>query len=115
MALEWVDTRARAKSRGNRFGLEGNLYLWMVGGAFLAIGTVMFTPEAWGMAVRLPVGAIPLAIISLYVVLLKHKQPPHYDADLLAAFLNGRSFGPAKRQPVHPVVAVRARPEEPNL
>jgi hypothetical protein len=109
MALEPINTKARSKSRGNRFGLEGNLYLWLVAAAFLSVAVVVFTPLTWSITVRLFLGLIPMVVTGLYVVLLKHRQPPNYDRDILAAAVNGRSFDQSQFQPIHPIIGAQRR------
>lgn len=114
MALEAINTKARSKSRGNRFGLEGNLYLWLVAAAFMSVGVAVFTPLTWSITARLFLGLVPLVVTGLYVVLLKHRQPPNYDRDVLAAAVNGRSFDQSSFQPIHPLIGAqrRARTEQ---
>lgn len=114
MALEPINTKARSKSRGNRFGLEGNLYLWLVAAAFASVGIAVFAPLSWNMTIRLFLGMVPMVLTGLYVVLLKHRQPPNYDRDVLAAIVNGRSFDQSDFQPIHPLIGAqrRARAEQ---
>ena len=109
MALEPINTRARSKSKGNRYGLEGNLYLWLVGAAFLSVGVVAFAPNAWSLYVRFGLGLFPITLAGLYVLLLKHGRPPNYDRDTLGAMVNGRSFDQSQQQPVHPMIGAQRR------
>lgn len=109
MALEPINTRARSKSRGNRYGLEGNLYLWLVAAAFLSVGVVAFAPNTWSLYVRFILGFLPMLFTGLYVLLLKHGRPPHYDLDMLGAVVNGRSFDQSQQQPTHPMIGAQRR------
>jgi hypothetical protein len=52
---------------------------------------------------KFAVAALPTVLAGGYLLLFRHKRPPRYDIDLLTSFVNGPSFQPAKRQPLHPI------------
>jgi hypothetical protein len=43
----------------------------------------------------------------VYIVVLRSRKPPRFDLDLFASWVNGRSFQPARIQPLHPFIPNR--------
>jgi hypothetical protein len=44
---------------------------------------------------------LPVALTIAYIMGLRSRRPPRFDLDLLASWVNGRSFQPARIQPRH--------------
>ena len=50
---------------------------------------------------------LPTALTIAYIMGLRSRRPPRFDLDLLASWVNGRSFQPARIQPRHPFIPHR--------
>ena len=94
MALRLTDTNAADDSAGRAFGLDGNLYLPVVGsavgtiGLFAGLGFLAHVP----LAAAAVVGAWPLAGTLAWALWLKNGKPAGYDRDRIAAWLGGGNF-----------------------
>jgi hypothetical protein len=104
--LIYTDSRPRAKSTGHAFGFEGNLGMLLIAAAMLSVFilTMLFhANNPLPVPAKFAVAALPTVLVGGYLLLFRHKRPPRYDIDLLASFVNGPSFQPAKLQPLHPI------------
>jgi hypothetical protein len=59
----------------------------------------------WGLKFLLAL--LPTALTIAYVMGLRSRRPPRFDLDLLASWVNGRSFRRAHIQPRHPFIPHR--------
>jgi hypothetical protein len=50
---------------------------------------------------------LPTALAIAYIVAFRSRKPPRFDLDLLAFWINGKSFQPARIQPRHPFISNR--------
>lgn len=92
--LRQTDTNAADDSAGRAFGLDGNLYLAVVGAALGALGLYsalalwLHTPSGIAGAVA----ALPPGVVLGWAVLLKHGKPAGYDRDWLDQKLGRGDF-----------------------
>lgn len=95
MELRYTDTNAADDSAGRAFGLDGDLYLPLVLALVGAIGLTgllgLGLRTSWIFACA--AGALPLATVVAWVLLLKHGKPPGYDRDRIDEWMQGRDFG----------------------
>jgi len=107
--LRLTDTNAASDSQGRTWGLEGNLFWYLVGGlgagitTFFVLIVIMKASllSSFGMAV------LPVLLVLAYIYGLRQGKPPGYDRDFLEYLLNGRGFGPEDecvRVPKHPLL-----------
>lgn len=91
--LRFTDTNAGDDSKGRAFGLEGDLYLPVVLGIVMAIA--LFAGFVWvgtGPGVATAVAALPVGVVSGWIVLFKHGKPAGYDRDKIDDLLGGGDF-----------------------
>ena len=94
--LRLTDTNAASDSKGRTWGLEGNLFWYLIGG--LAVGITLFFVLLVGFHAKLinsfAVAVVPLLLSLAYIYGLRQGKPPGYDRDCLEYWLRGRGFGP---------------------
>jgi hypothetical protein len=103
--LTYTDTRPRAKSTGHAFGFEGNLGMPVIiaGMCSVFVLTMLFSGHnTLPLLVKFMVSLAPTVLTGGYIILLRHRRPPRFDLDLLASWVNGPAFCPARIQPRHP-------------
>jgi hypothetical protein len=108
--LIYTDTRPRARSTGHAFGFEGNLGMpVIISGMFSVFLLTMLLNggNALPLLAKVLLASLPTALTITYIVALRSRKPPRFDVDLLASWLNGRSFQPAPIQPRHPFIPNR--------
>ena len=94
--LRFTDTNSADDSAGKTWGLEGNLFWFIVGGGFATVLTLLLLFSVWGwnlLSAAVP-AAIPLGLASLYALAFKQGKPAGYDTDLFELWLKGPGFGP---------------------
>ncbi len=94
--LRLTDTNAGSDSQGRTWGLEGNLFWYLVIGLGMAI-TCFFALTVLSRAslvMSVLVAVVPIVLAMAYVGGLRHGKPPGYDRDLLELMLAGKGFGP---------------------
>ncbi len=94
--LRLTETNSADDSKGRTWGLEGNLFWYVTGGAFASVLTLLFL---FGMVrasfgASLMAAAIPLSLTFIYVFVFRHGKPSGYDKDCLDYWINGPAFGP---------------------
>ncbi len=103
--LIYTDTRPRAKSTGHAFGFEGNLGMPVIVAGMVSVFvlTMLFSGRNMlPLAVKFMVSLAPTVLTAGYIILFRNRRPPRFDRDLLASWVNGPAFRPAKAQPHHP-------------
>ena len=100
--LRFTETNSADDSAGKTWGLEGNLFWFVAGGAFAAVMTLLllFSVWCWSLLNAAVPALIPLMLSLLYALALRQGKPPGYDTDLFELWLKGPGFGP---QPPHAV------------
>ncbi len=110
-ALRFTDTNAGDDSSGRAFGLDGNLYLPVVGGLVGAI--LIFAALSFlGMdkALAGAVATCPVLGVAIWVLGFRHGKPAGYDRDRLDLATGGADFGPT----VHSMTHTRAHAGAPD-
>lgn len=94
--LRFTETNSADDSAGKTWGLEGNLFWFVAGGAFAAVVTLLllFSMAHWSLLSALVPALIPLVLALLYAFALRQGKPPGYDTDLFELWLKGSGFGP---------------------
>jgi hypothetical protein len=98
--LRLTDTNAASDSKGRTWGLEGNLFWWMVGGvgAGLIVFFALLVGLNTGLMTSFGVAAVPVFLCLAYIFGLRQGKPPGYDRDCLEYALSGKGFSPEARQ-----------------
>lgn len=103
--IRFTETNSADDSKGRTWGLDGNLFWFVAGGAFafVVILLVCFSAMKLSFAFSLLLAAAPLTLCVIYVFTFRQGKPPGYDLDCLDLWLNGSGFGPdLPTQPQHP-------------
>ena len=94
--LRLTETNSADDSAGKTWGLEGNLFWFVAGGAFAAVLTLLllFSVWRWPLLSAVIPALIPLGLSLLYALALRQGKPRGYDTDLFELWLRGPGFGP---------------------
>ena len=94
--LRFTDTNSADDSKGRTWGLEGNLFWFLAGGAFISVVLMLllFSAFRFAFSTAVLVAAIPLLLVLVYVFGFRQGKPPRYDVDCLEYWLCGKGFGP---------------------
>ena len=94
--LRFTETNSADDSAGKTWGLEGNLFWFVAGGAFVAVITLLllFSVWRWSLVNAAVPALIPLTLSLLYALALRQGKPAGYDTDLFELWLKGPGFGP---------------------
>ena len=94
--LRFTETNSADDSAGKTWGLEGNLFWFVAGGAFAAVMTLLllFSVWRWSLLNAAVPAPIPLTLSLLYALALRQGKPAGYDTDLFELWLKGSGFGP---------------------
>lgn len=92
--LRITDTNSAEDSGGLVWGIEGNLFWWIVGGAFASVMTLLVLFSIWRLsfAVALASALAPMAVVLVYIFLFKQNKPPYYDVDCLGQLAGRAGF-----------------------
>ena len=94
--LRFTEANSADDSAGKTWGLEGNLFWFIVGGAFasVVILLLLFSVSHWTLLSALVPSLVPIGLALLYVLAFRQGKPAGYDTDLFELWLKGRGFGP---------------------
>jgi hypothetical protein len=94
--LRFTETNSADDSAGKTWGLEGNLFWFVTGGAFAAVITMLllFSVWRWNLISAIVPALIPLGLSLFYALTLRQGKPSGYDTDLFELRLQGSGFGP---------------------
>jgi hypothetical protein len=94
--LRFTDTNAASDSAGRTWGLEGNLFWWIVGGLGVGITIffVMVVGFKAGLFISFGVAAVPVLVCLAYIFTLRQGKPPGYDRDVIERLFTGDGFAP---------------------
>jgi hypothetical protein len=98
--IRFTDTNSADDSKGKTWGLDGNLFWYLIGGAFASVVVMLllFSVYRMSFAEAGAVAIIPLTLTLIYVFGFRQGKPPRYDIDRLEYLIFGKSFNP-KPQP----------------
>ena len=103
--LRLTETNSADDSQGRTWGLDGNLFWYVVGGGFasVVILLLLFSVMRMSLTSSLLIAAPPFVLALTYVFGLRQGRPPGYDVDLLDNWINGSGFAlNPLTQPRHP-------------
>jgi hypothetical protein len=106
--LRFSDTNSADDSEGKTWGLDGNLFWFVVAGVFLFVVTLLllFSAARCTFGQSLGMAIVPLALTLSYVFGFRQGKPPAHDLDLVDYWTNGAGFSPNPRlQPQHPLIS----------
>jgi hypothetical protein len=92
-----VNTNSADDSKGFAFGLSGNLFLFVIGGAIIS-GLLLIAFIAFMKIEILTAGvlsATPLALATAYAIFFLQGKPPHYKDDFFLAIVGMDCVSPA--------------------
>jgi len=94
--LRLTDTNAASDSKGRTWGLEGNLFWWLVGGigAGITVFFILLVVASLSLLISVMVALIPVLLCLAYIFGLRQGKPLGYDQDCFEYLLSGRGFGP---------------------
>jgi Flp pilus assembly protein TadB len=104
--LRLTDTNAASDSKGRTWGLEGNLFWWLIGGvgAGITVFFILLVVLGSSFFVSFLVAFVPVLVCLAYIFGLRQGKPPGYDRDIFEYIFNGRGFSPeAHRSYTHPL------------
>ena len=104
--FRFTETNSSDDSKGRTWGLEGELFWFVVGGgfAFVMILLLCFSALKISFFASLILAAVPLTLCLIYVFAFRQGKPAGYDVDCLDYWLKGSGFSPDfQRQPKHPL------------
>jgi hypothetical protein len=93
--LRFTDTNSADDSKGRTWGLDGNLFWYLAGGAFVSVVLmlVLFSMYKVAFMTSVMMAGIPLVLCATYVFGFRQGRPPRYDLDCLECWLHGKGFG----------------------
>ena len=103
--LRITDTNSVNDSKGRALGLEGNDFLYVIGGFVGAFASYLLLDVLLGAA-TLPAILLSLPILvlpSAWVLLFRHNKPDGYAEDFFDQLVTGEGWSfIARNQPTHP-------------
>jgi hypothetical protein len=99
--IRFTETNSGDDSKGRTWGLEGDLFWFMAGGAFAFVMVLLVCFSAMKMSFfgSLALAAVPLTLCVIYVFVFRQGKPAGYDLDCLDYWLNGAGITPGIKQP----------------
>jgi Flp pilus assembly protein TadB len=94
--LRLTDTNAASDSKGRTWGLEGNLFWWLIGGvgAGITVFFILLVVLGSSFFVSFLVALVPVLVCLAYIFGLRRGKPPGYDRDVFEHVISGRGFSP---------------------
>ena len=106
--LRFTDTNSADDSKGKTWGLDGNLFWYLIGGSFGSVVLMLLLFSAYRMSFMgsMFVAIIPLTLTLVYVFGFRQGKPPRYDIDCLEYCVSGKGFSPQQNLKMkHPLTA----------
>ena len=103
--MRFTDTNSADDSKGKTWGLDGNLFWYLIGGSFGSVVLMLLLFSAYRMSFlgSMAVAVIPLTLTLAYIFGFRQGKPPRYDIDCLEYCLLGKGFSPqAEAKIKHP-------------
>jgi hypothetical protein len=106
--LRLTDTNAASDSKGRTWGLDGNLFWWLVGGVAVGITVffVLLVMVKASLGTSFLAALVPVVLCLIYIFALRQGKPPGYDRDRFEQWTSGNGFAPEttnNRQFRHPL------------
>jgi len=104
--LRFTETNSSDDSKGKTWGLDGDLFWFIAGGAFAAVAILLVCFSALRMSFfgSVALAAVPLVLCAIYVFVFRQGKPAGYDVDCLDYWVNGSGFSAdSKKQLKHPI------------
>lgn len=104
--MRFTDTNSADDSKGKTWGLDGNLFWYLIGGAFTSVVLMLLLFSAYRMsfAAAVATAVVPLALMLIYIFGFRQGKPPRYDVDCLECWLFGKGFSPEMQSKMqHPL------------
>lgn len=94
--LRFTDTNSADDSKGRTWGLDGNLFWYLAGGAFVSVVLMLLFFSVYRLSFGASgfIAALPLILALTYVFGFRQGKPPRYDVDCLEYWIGGKGFGP---------------------
>lgn len=105
--MRFTDTNSADDSKGKTWGLDGNLFWYLIGGSFGSVVLMLLLFSAYRMSFfgSMAVAVIPLTLTLVYVFGFRQGRPPRFDVDCLEYCLFGKGFSPhADAKLKHPLI-----------
>jgi Flp pilus assembly protein TadB len=105
--LRLTDTNAASDSKGRTWGLEGNLFWWLIGGigAGITVFFVLLVVLGSSLLTSCLIAFVPVLVCLAYIFGLRRGKPPGYDRDMFEYVSTGRGFSPeTHRSCTHPLL-----------
>lgn len=105
--MRFTDTNSADDSKGKTWGLDGNLFWYLIGGSFGSVVLMLLLFSAYRLSFfgSMAVAIIPLTLTLIYVFGFRQGKPPRYDIDCLEYGLFGKGFSPQENSKIkHPLV-----------
>ncbi len=106
--LRFTDTNAASDSQGRTWGLEGNLFWFLVGGlgAGITLFFILIVALKASIMVAVCIAAVPVLLALAYIYGLRQGKPPGYDRDVFERLFSGNGFSPALARSTfkHPLI-----------
>ncbi len=104
--IRFTDTNSADDSKGKTWGLDGNLFWYLIGGAFVSVVIMLLLFSAYRISfvAAAAVAVVPLVLTLIYVFAFRQGKPPRYDIDCLEYWLFGKGFNPDSQSKIqHPL------------
>jgi hypothetical protein len=104
--IRFTDTNSADDSKGKTWGLDGNLFWFVIGGGFASVCIMLLLFSSYRMSffVSAAIAVIPLIVMLIYVFGFRQGKPPRYDVDCLEYWLFGKGFSPEPQPKIqHPL------------
>ena len=94
--LRLTDTNAASDSQGKTWGLEGNLFWYLVGGlgAGITVFFLLIVAVKASLLISSVGAAVPVLLALAYIYCLRQGKPPGYDRDVVERLFTGSGFAP---------------------
>jgi len=102
--LEVFETNGGRDSAGLAWGLEGDLFLYVIGAgiAAIALGMLCLLVLHWPLLLSLALAAAPVLLIGAYLKLFRIGKPRSYQFDWLQLQLDGSGVERGRQQQWNP-------------
>lgn len=102
MSKGLVHTYAGDDSDGKIWGIEGMNLLVMLAGLLISIGLVLLLSRHYAPPLSVGTGAVPFALVTVYVFAFRQGKPKAFDTDWLETQATGSGWMPPTRQARNP-------------